>query len=196
MRVAAVLALVLTAEPNWKKLDTVDGVSVFSREVTDERCVELKVTGIINAPVEALCEAAFGLPTLDPSEPDVISRKLLSDSPDAGRVTYEQIEPPIGSNRDYAVRATKALSDGRCKTTFVAANELAPPKPDGYVRIEKLRGGWEFEPAGDGSTRSTYVIFTDPGGSVPAVFVEGTRRRAALKWFQLVRERVAASTPR
>jgi hypothetical protein len=191
MRLALVLALALTAEPAWKKLDTVDGIGVFSRELPEERCVELRLTSLIHAPVDVLCDAAFGLPTLDPSEPNVILRRLISDTPDGGRVTYEQIESPIGSNRDYAVRAFKVRADGKCKTTFVAANEFAPPLPDGYVRIQKLYGGWEFEPAGDGSTRATYKIFTDPGGSVPAIFVEGTRRRAAIKWFQLVLERAA-----
>ncbi len=190
------LALVLLAEPNWKKLDTVDGIAVFSRELPDERCVELRLTGLIRAPIEQLCEAAFGPAALDPNETEVTTRKLISDSPDAGRVTYEVIETPIGSNRDYAVLARKELKGGRCKTSFVAANEFAPPKPSGYVRIEKLHGGWDLEPAGDGSIRATYQIFTDPGGAVPAIFVEGTRRRAAVKWFKLVQERAAGLKPR
>ena len=185
-----ILLLLLAAGPEWKQLDTVDGITIFSREVPRERVVELKLTVTSTASVERLCDAAFGDGKLDPAEPGISVRKVLSQS-GTERVTYEQIDPPLVSQRDYAVRATKqTLPDGRCVMAFAAANELAPAKAEGVVRIEKLRGSWEFERTATG-TRATYVIFTDPGGSIPAVFIEGSRRKTALAWVRLVLRRAA-----
>ncbi len=192
LMIPAVLALTLTVEPGWKKLDTVDGIAIFSREVVGERLVELRLTTVSKSSVEKLCDAAFGKATLDPKEPDIALRKLISETANS-RVTYEQISAPVVSDRDYAVRATKELREnGTCRMAFEVANELAPPVPKGFVRISKLRGSWEFEPAPDGTTRATYVIFTDPAGSLPAMFIEGPRRKTAVTWVKLVLERASA----
>ncbi|MBS1151254.1 MAG: hypothetical protein H6Q89_2952 [Myxococcaceae bacterium] len=190
--IAALLLLALAAEPTWTKLDTVDGIEVSSREVPGEKLVELKLTAQASASVEKLCEAAFGKATLDPREPDITTRKLISQSANE-RVTYEQISAPVVSDRDYAVRATRQFgANGSCRMRFEVANDLAPPVPDGFVRIEKLKGYWDFEPGANGSTRASYLIFTDPAGAIPTVFVEGPRRKTALKWFKLVLERAGA----
>jgi len=70
--------------------------------------------------------------------------------------------------------------------TFEAANELAPPSPEGWVRISKLKGEWRFERGDDGRTKVTYVIFSDPAGSIPAFMVEGSRRKIALRWMKML----------
>ena len=99
------------------------------------------------------------------------------------------------SSRDFAVRVRKDnLPDGSCHLSFAAANDLAPAPPDGFVRIEKLRGSWSFERVG-AITRATYTIFTDPNVSLPAGFVQGSLEKTAVYWVQLVlrrAERLAA----
>ncbi len=187
---AIALLLLVAAEPEWKKVDDVDGIAISARELPNERVVELQLVTTSKLSVEKLCDAAFGDGSLDPQEPGIASRKILKQSA-TERVTYEQIDPPLVSKRDYTVRATRELlADGRCVMAFGAANLLGPAKTDGIVRIEKLRGRWEFERVG-GSTRATYVIFTDPGGSIPAAFIEGSRRKTAVAWVKLVLERAA-----
>ena len=42
-------------------------------------------------------------------------------------------------------------------------------------------------------TRATYTIFADPGGSLPAVFIEGSRKKTAIVWVKLVLSRAAKS---
>ena len=182
------LLLILTAAPQWEPGDTVDGISMASRALPDERLVELKLTAMSKASVVKLCEAAFGPKVLDPKEPDITLRRVIRAG-EGELITYEQISPPIVSNRDYVVRATKQqLPNGACRVTFAAANELAPPLPDGFVRISKLHGSWDFEPVGE-QTRITYVIFADPGGAIPAVLIEGPRRKTAVAWMKLILER-------
>jgi hypothetical protein len=178
-------ALILAAGGDYSKVEETDGVLIESRPVTGSNIVELRLTTSTTRTVTSLCDAAFGEGKFDPEEPDLKSRKILTESENE-RVTYDQISPPVVANRDYAVRAKRIrTSDDLCVMTFEAANELAPPRPDGWVRIMKLKGEWRFERA-DGRTKITYVIFSDPAGSIPAFMVEGSRRKIALRWIKML----------
>jgi hypothetical protein len=191
----ALLLLALGADPKpWKVVDTTDdGITLSSRELPDERVVELRAQVSSSKSISALCASAFGGATLDKAEPDITTRKLVSETANE-RVTYEQISAPVVSDRDYAVRSVREpYGESGCRVRFAADNTQAPALPKGFVRIEKLRGSWTFEPQTDGGVAATYVIFTDPGGSLPALFVEGPRKKTALKWVRLVLARAHAA---
>jgi hypothetical protein len=182
-------ALILQAGSEFTKVDEAEGVVIEARPVTGSSLVELKLTTTTTKSPGSLCDAAFGDGKFDPDEPDLQSRKIISESADE-RVTYEQINPPVVANRDYAVRARRIrTSDDSCRMTFEAANELAPSKPSGWVRITKLRGEWRFERQPDGKTLVTYLVFTDPAGSIPAFMIEGNRRKFAVKWVKMILSR-------
>ena len=181
-----VVTLLSAAPAEFKKVEEVDGVLIEARPVEGARVVELRLTTTTTKSPGSLCDAAFGDGTFDPQEPDLKSRKVLSESEDE-RVTYDQISPPVVANRDYAVRARRIREgDARCRMTFAAANELAPAMPAGWVRITRLWGEWSFERQPDGKTRVTYVVFSDPAGAVPAFMVEGSRRKFALQWMKMI----------
>ena len=188
----ALLSLALLAgggEGEFKVVDTVDGVEVASRPVSGSRFVELRFRLTTEKTIESLCDAAFGDGKLDPNE-DVKGRKILEVKPDE-RVSYDEVSAPLISDRDYVVRIKRyRAAGGVCGTEYEAANDKAPALREGWIRIEKLWGGWRFEPAADGkSTQVTYVNFTDPGGSLPTWVVEGPRRKNALRWIQRVLNR-------
>jgi hypothetical protein len=192
----ALVLLALAADPGpWKLVDTTDdGITLSARELPNERVVELRAQVSSKSSIPALCASAYGGATLDKAEPDITTRKLLRENGANERVTYEQISAPVVSDRDYAVRSVREpFGEGGCRVVFAADNQEAPPLPKSFVRIEKLRGSWTFEPQGDGGVAATYVIFTDPGGSLPALFVEGPRKKTALKWVRLVLARAQAA---
>lgn len=181
----ALVSLVLAAGADYSLVEEADGIRIESRPVTGSSIVELRLTTTTTHTPGSLCDAAFGEGKFDPEEPDLKARKILTESADE-RVTYDQISPPVVANRDYAVRAKRVrTSDELCVMTFAAANELAPPRPDGWVRITKLWGEWRFERA-EGKTKVTYVVFSDPAGSIPAFMVEGSRRKFAVKWLKMI----------
>ena len=186
---ATLAALLLHASPGFTKVEEADGVLIESRPVTGSDLVELRLTTTTMKTPDSLCDAAFGEGKFDPEEPDLKSRKIISESADE-RVTYDQISPPVVSNRDYAVRAKRIrTSETSCRTTFEAANEVAPSKPSGWVRITKLHGEWKFERREDGKTQVTYLVFSDPAGSIPTFMVEGSRRKFALRWMKMILSR-------
>lgn len=186
MILALVPLLLLSADGDYKPVDEVDGITVESRPVASSSFVELRLTTTTDKTPASLCDAVFGDGKFDPEEPDLKSRTIIEESADE-RVTYDQISPAVVANRDYAVRAKRERhADGSCSMTFAAANDKAPPLPSGWVRITKVHGSWTFTPQPDGKTKIVYVIHSDPAGSIPAFFVEGTRRKIAVRWMKLI----------
>lgn len=186
--IATLIAALLAAEPAYEKVSETDGITIEQRPVAGSKFVELKFTKATDKTPRSLCDAAFGDGKFDAAEPDLKSRAILQESADE-RVTYEQITPPIVSNRDYVVRARRLTEGTACRMTFEAANELGPKPPDGWVRVSKLKGHWLFEPLEGGKTRLTYVVFTDPGGSIPPFLVEGNRRKLGVNWVKMIESR-------
>ena len=186
--ISMLIASLLAAEPAYEKVSETDGITIEQRTVAGSKFVELRFTTLTDKSPRSLCDAAFGDGRFDAAEPDLKSRAILQESADE-RVTYEQITPPIVSNRDYVVRARRIVEGAACRMTFEAANELGPKLPDGWVRVTKLRGWWSFEPLDGGKTKLTYVVFTDPGGSIPSFLVEGNRRKLGVSWVKMIESR-------
>ncbi|MEW5741543.1 MAG: START domain-containing protein [Myxococcota bacterium] len=189
MILALASLLLLSADGDYAKVDEIDGIVIESRPVASSSFVELRLTTTTDKTPTSLCDAAYGDGKFDPEEPDLKSRTILEESADE-RVTYDQISPAVVSNRDYAVRAKRVRAgDGSCAMIFAAANDKAPPLPKGWVRIVKLHGSWTFTPLPEGKTKVVYVIHSDPGGSIPAFFVEGARRKIAVRWVKMILSR-------
>jgi hypothetical protein len=185
------IALLLSqASDAWTVVAQQDGVTLESRPVTGSDFYEYRASADTDVAVEVLCDRVYEWGSLSKDHDNIKARRLLEDSGDV-RVVYDQMEPPMVSRRDFAftVRRTRT-GPGRCGIDFFATNEKAPPKPEGWIRIEKLRGGWRFE-KGPRGTHVTYTCFADPGGSLPPVFVHSSQREAAVstlrKGIQLCR---------
>jgi hypothetical protein len=182
------LVTVLAADPAFEKFGESDGVTIEQRPVAGSPFVELRFSMVTDKTPKSLCDAAFGDGKFDPQEPDLKARTILSESADE-RVTYEEITPPVVSNRDYVVRAKRSWEGAACRMAFESANELGPKPKDGWVRITKLKGFWLFEPVEGGKTRLTYVVFSDPAGAIPPFLVEGNRRKLGVRWVKMIESR-------
>jgi hypothetical protein len=87
----------------------------------------------------------------------------------------------VVSNRDYVLRLHKQRTAEGCQVRFFTTELLAPPLPDGFVRMTQLWGSWSFTPTANGKTKVVHTLFADPAGSVPAVFVHGSHRSSILQ---------------
>jgi hypothetical protein len=161
-------------------VDERDGLTLSARRLEGSKFSEYRVTTEVAYGVSALCEHLYEWGTKGKDHPGVKLHQVLEDGADR-RVVYQQLEQPVVANRDYAMTVVRErLPSGECRVRFWASNEVAPAKPDGWVRMERLWGGWRFEPLGEGRARLTYTLFSDPGGSVPAFLVHGPQRKATL----------------
>lgn len=172
------LTMVLAAGGGFSVVDNVDGVKVEERPVDGSNFKELRFTAHSKASVESLCNAVYGDGSVPKEDAKQVKRKILKEAVNE-RVTYDQRTAPIVSQRDYAVHWRKVLKDGTCTVFFETANELAPPLPDGWVRVAKIKGSWKFVRSGE-QTDIEYVSYSEPGGDVPAFMSEGPRRSLEL----------------
>lgn len=186
-----VVLLVLAAEPAFVADGTVDGITIEKRAVEGSPFFEQRLTATTKASLDALCDEAWGDGSYDPSEPDLKSRKVLSE--DAGvRVTWEEIAPAVVSQRDYVLHQSVERTPTTCTMRYRSTTDAAAPTRSNFVRITKLWGSWHFEALPSGGVRVVYTSFSDPGGSIPAFLVKGPQRSAAIMWMKRTMERAAA----
>jgi hypothetical protein len=177
----------LATEPAFEKVSESDGVTIEQRRVPGSKFAELRFTTLSDKTPKSLCDAAFGDGKFDPQEPDLKARTVLSESENE-RITYDEISPPLVSNRDYVIRARRSWEGATCRMAFEALTDQGPAPKDGWVRLTKVKGSWVFEPS-ESRTRITYVVYSDPAGSIPPFLVEGNRQKLGLRWIKMIESR-------
>lgn len=177
------LLAVLSAEPSdpferntaWAELDTVDKVRLERREIPESHYFEYRATSTTEVTMDALCTHVYEWGSKGRDHQSLKLRKLVRDGEDE-RVTYDHIDEPIVASRDFAMTVKRIKEpSGVCKIRFFANNAEAPASPRGFVRIERLWGGWTFAPRADGKIDVTYTIFADPAGAIPPFLVHGSQ---------------------
>lgn len=178
------LALTLTQFPMdvfenttvFTQVETRDGVTMSKRPVKDSPYFEYRVATTSPYTVAQLCDATYEWGSHEGDSPGVTLFKVLEDGEDV-RVVYNQLTKPIVAKRDYALTIIRLREADRCRIRFRTANDKAPAKPEGFVRMDSLWGEWLFEAAEKGS-KVTYTLYSDPAGSVPAFLVHGGQSSA------------------
>lgn len=164
----------------FAELEKRDGLTLSGRDVKGSPYREYRAEIATTLPVEAMCAAIFEWGTKHGDGPGVTLNKVLQDGDDV-RVLYNQITQPIVAKRDFSLTvARQRLPDGNCRIRFRTTNEAAPPKPDGFVRMDKLWGEWFMEAVPAGGAKLTYTLFSDPSGSVPSFLVHGSQRKSVI----------------
>lgn len=188
------VAFVLCAEPAaWRDEGVVDGVKLELRPVDGSVFEEARLTTTSDAPLAAVCDAILGK-TAKPGEAGGVKKRVLIKATDTDRWTYEQIAVPVVTDRDYVlhVHVATPASSGRCEITVTTEDDPAYPPAPGHVRLKHLAGHWLVAPNAQGTLDVTYVVHSDPGGSVPAVFTRLGSKRAVVEALRAVLTRAKA----
>jgi START domain len=197
-------AAALENKAPWAELNTADGITLYRREIKDNFYWEYRATAVTDVSLDALCTHVFEWGSKSKDHQGMKLRRLVRDGDDE-RVTYDNIDEPIVASRDFAMTIKRVRDpNGTCRIPFYGNAAEAPPTPRGFVRIEKLWGGWTFSPRADGKVDVSYVMFADPAGSIPPFLVHGTQaertRQSVKKAIALARageqkSKVAATAP-
>jgi START domain-containing protein len=178
--------------PPWHPVGTTDGVQLEVRSVSGSSFEEIRATAVSPDRLDALCAAAFakGRRQLDGR----VKEKTFLRETDDEHWTYERIGIPVIADRDYVlhVKLEQPASTGRCEIPFESIEDPSRPKVSGVVRMS-LHGRWTIVPSGDGKALVTYVVSSDPGGSVPALFAKNGQRQAAVELVKRILARAHAS---
>jgi len=181
------------SSPRWTAESDTKGVVTYSRIHEGSALREWKGVGVIEAApgtVFAVLDDSEAYPSFMPYTAEC---RILQRAKD-WVIAYQRLELPLVSDRDYTLRSQNDKwfgPDGAIyRIRWAPANDKGPAVKPGVLRVNVCEGGWLLEPEGASSTRATYSIFTDSGGTLPPFLANKGSRIAIQRVFRALRERV------
>lgn len=185
----ALFALMLASADGWRPDGQVDGMTVETRAVAGSSFEEVRVTASTPLGTDKLCRAVWGDGNMKTHEPGFKLRRVITETEDE-RWTYEQIAVPVVSDRDYTIHAKRTReATGLCQVFFETQNDRGPPPQPGFVRIPRIAGSWTIEPVDGGGAVVSYIVFSEPGGGVPAWLARGGQKKSVVAFMKTILKR-------
>jgi Polyketide cyclase / dehydrase and lipid transport len=182
-----------TEANEWKEESNGKGVLVQSRLRDGSTIKEFKGTGLIEAPASVVFAVLSDSEAYPTFMPYTLECRVLKREKDQVLV-YQRLTLPLVSDRDYTLRTQHEKwrgADGPSyRIHWQPANDLGPAAKSGVLRVNLCEGSWLLEAQGANSTRATYVIYTDSGGTLPAFLANNGSRIGIGKVFAAVRKQV------
>jgi len=177
----------------WTEVSKKPGLVVYCREKNDSRVKEYKATGDIAAPTWVVRNVIDDVENYAHFMPYVTESSVLVRGGES-LVTYQRFSTPMVSDRDYILRiqfeSHPASSGGTVYCNkWKATEDAGTTEKRGVIRVKVNEGYWLLEPVGV-STRATYMIFTDPGGTIPAMVINFGNKNAIPKLFAAIQKQV------
>jgi hypothetical protein len=176
----------------WTQESNAKGIAIHSRVHEGSTLKEFKGVGMIEATpsaVFAILDDTEAYPSFMPYTSECRVLKRAKD----WVLAYQRLEVPLVSDRDYTLRSRNAKWLGPDGVIFrirwTPANDEGPAEKPGVSRVNVCEGGWLLEPDGNSSTRATYSIFTDSGGTLPSFIANNGSRIGIRKVFEAIRKR-------
>ncbi len=196
MLVASLLFAVLAADKPWQKQDEDDGLLLEAQAVEGSPYQNLRVTGHSTASVDVFAKAWWGKAQDTSANSSISSREVLLDEENERRF-YDVVHVPVASDRDYVLHVVKSKNEetGVVTIKFTSVSDERKPITPQRVRM-KVESLVVFTPDPAGGSNVVYTVFTDIGGSLPAIFARGPTRKGTLEFAKELRRRAqAAGTP-
>ncbi len=153
----------------WELAERDEGLEVWTRERGGSSFDEVMARIRIAASAEQTWAVLEDVARYREFMPYLEDAAILERIGDSVLYQYQKIDPPILSARDVIMRVETERSAGVYRRRYHAAHHPSAPSPDeDTVRLTLLEGEWTVQIAGDDASVLTYVVFADPGGSVPA----------------------------
>ncbi|HKA15068.1 MAG TPA: hypothetical protein VKH41_08630 [Myxococcota bacterium] len=179
-----------TAEAGWKAGNKGQGhgyaYQVFSQQKEGEPFVRYEVRGTIDAMPEVLVRTANRVSTDPARAPKDQTRRVISHT-DQETVLHTSIDlPMMFTDRDIVTRGVSSLDPktGIGRIDFKAIEHPDVPPRDGFIRLTKSGGFWEFVPDGANRSKVTFETYVDLGGSLPGWLVSGMMADTAIGNFE------------
>lgn len=194
LRIAAVLFALgagagAATETPWNLAKEAEGIRIFTRPVANSPLKEFRGEIELAVSPDKVVEVLRDANAFRKWMPDVVESKLLASTPNDQYHYLENATPWPVSHRDGVYHFTYSKGKGSNPDAVVVKVEAAPqyvPAKDGKVRIPKSDGYWFIEPTGT-TTKVTYQIHADPGGSIPNWMANATVVDTPLKTLKSLR---------
>jgi uncharacterized membrane protein len=185
-KLVGILALLSLSTPaqaaGWERAaDTSDGIVVDVKEVPGQSIVTVRGVWTTKQSPQRLWKAINDLEHYTEFMPYLETAKVLKREGESAW-QYYCLDTPVISDRDYTLKLTKAAEPGKSgkwRVSWTTANAVGPKPKPGKVRITVADGSWLLEARNGGkSTRITYTVRSDPGGSIPSWIANRVNRKA------------------
>jgi carbon monoxide dehydrogenase subunit G len=189
----AVIVAASAEAQEWTPESSAKGVVIHSRTREGSAFKEFKSVAVIEADPGVVFAVLNDSENYASFMPYTAECRVLKREKDR-ILAYQRLNLPLVSDRDFTLRSQNAKwlgPDGAIfRIRWTAANDEGPAAIPGVQRVNLCEGGWLLEPAGAGSTRATYSIFTDSGGTLPSFIANNGSQIAIRKVFEAVRKQV------
>lgn len=193
------LMLVMAPPAAWEEAGKNEHCTVYNRVKEGSEVKEVLAVGWFDAPLEKVHAVLDDLGRYHEFMPYAKETRILKTEGD-NVWTYERINAPFVSERDYPIRVWHekvATNDKAVRHSFRYDPAHGPKPIDGVVRVTILDGSWLLEPdpkAPDKRTKGTYYLYTSPGGALPVFVINGANNTAVPGVYEAIKKRLKSST--
>jgi hypothetical protein len=188
--------LTASSGEEWNLSSRSESVSIYSRIRSGSTIREFKAVGKIDAAPRAVLAVIDDIDAYAHFMPFISECRVLKHEGDS-IISYQRVSPPFCTDRDYCLRVrhqTRLTPAGRAYLCYWdLANDMGPAEKNDTVRVKINEGSWLIEPAAGNTALTTYRIYTDSGGALPAWLANKANQVAINKLFEAVRKQVKDS---
>ena len=188
MILALTLLVAVAAPPAWEEVGKGEHCVVYNRAKPGSDVKEVLAVGTFDATLEKVHAILDDLAAYHEFMPYAKETRILKREGDVVW-TYERVNAPLVSERDYTIKVTHEITGEKVKHIFRIDNAAGPKPIDGVVRVELIDGYWLLERDGK-RTKGTYYILSSPGGSLPTFVVNGANNTAVPGLYEAIKKRL------
>ena len=169
--------LALQNDKDWKFNKEEDGVKFYYRSEPGSSFSQVKSETSVAAPEEAITKILDEIKLVEPKNPQdgFKERRTFGELNDENKTAFLYVCVDSGSrfvtSRDFIMLRRKYVKDGKIIYLHVSVPDSVQPVNPNYVRGQMKLQGYIVEPDTEkqGNFKLTFMVHTDPAGSVPAV---------------------------
>ena len=165
---------VLYAQEDWVLSNDGKDIKTYYRESAESDIKELKIITSVEAPAILVFELLNDIDLYDDWVYRTSEAKLVQYYNKRSLQYYAVVDFPWPfDDREMYIKSSYTISSDQ---KSISTNSIAVPRKDiesraDHVRITDMVLGWDLEEDEQGVTHITYVLRSDPGGSIPAWMV-------------------------
>lgn len=181
-----------SGQKDWSLKSDKDGISIFTKDLTDSKFKAIRVECELPASLTQLVAVLMDVNTAPQWVYATKSCVLLKQVSPSELYYYSEISVPWpASNRDFIARLI-ASQDPKTKVVTILGPtypDYLPAKKD-IVRVSQSEGKWVLKPVAKNRVKVEYTLHADPGGNIPAWLVNMFATRGPYESFRNLKEQL------
>jgi ribosome-associated toxin RatA of RatAB toxin-antitoxin module len=179
----------------WDLAKESNNIKVYTRSVEGSSFKEYKGVMQIDATLSSLVALVDDVPAYPKWIHACTKAKVLKGIGQKESFIYTVNDAPWPvSDRDAVTLNVISQNQATSVVTISISGvpDFIPLKP-GLVRVERIKGFWQFSPLADGSVEVVYQVHNEPGGNLPTWLVNSVVVTQPFRTLMNMRERIKDS---